>query len=180
MEQSTRLLMEVMAQLVCMEEERSELEEERKEAGEECEEVHEEPEEVREEKTLMSVREIGQTMESAVQWYTVVLPIAAILAWTWKNRAEPAAQEQVAVPQATRFQGTPPARGVVWEGPLLHGVGHLDTDSCCRTDMEIGHRGGGPRRISGVQRPKRVVQSYWGISTQKRLKSDPVSSSFRE
>ena len=72
--------------------------------------MREEREEVREEKTLMSVRKIGQTMETAVHWYTVVLPIAAILAWTCKNRAvqkQPAAQEQVAAPQATRFQGDP-------------------------------------------------------------------------
>ena len=40
-----------------------------------------------------------------------------------------------------------PARGVVREEPLLHGVGHLDTDSCCRTDMEIRRRGGGPPRF---------------------------------
>ena len=33
------------------------------------------------------------------------------------------------------------------EGPLLHGVGHLDVDSCCRTDMEIGRRRGGPPRF---------------------------------
>ena len=36
---------------------------------------------------------------------------------------------------------------MVREGPLLHGVGHLDTDSFCRTDMEIGRRGGGPPRF---------------------------------
>ena len=86
MEQSTRLLMEVMAQLVCMEEERGELEEEHEEA--------------REEEALDGVRIIGQMVETAAQWYTVVLPIAAILAWTWKYRAEPAAQKQKAAPQA--------------------------------------------------------------------------------
>ena len=51
MEQSTRLLMEVIAQLVRMKEERSELEEEREEAREEREEA-------REEKTLAGVRKI--------------------------------------------------------------------------------------------------------------------------
>ena len=90
-----RLLMEVMAQLVRIEEERSELEEEREEAREE---MREEREEAREEETLAGVRKIGQMVETSVQWYTLVLPIAAILAWTWKNRAEPAAQKQDAVP----------------------------------------------------------------------------------
>ena len=36
---------------------------------------------------------------------------------------------------------------MVREGPLLHGIGHLDTDSCCRTDMEIGRRGGSSPRF---------------------------------
>ena len=94
--------MEVMAQLVRMEEERSELEEEREEALEEHEEVCEEREEAREEETLVGVWKNGQMVETLVQWYTVVLPIAAILAWTWKNRAEPAVQKQDAAPQAAR------------------------------------------------------------------------------
>ena len=83
------------------------------------------------------------------------------------------------------------------EGPLLHGVGHLDVDSCCSEDMEIGSRRGGPphfpsscsgnikgpttadprgapgsrSRISGAQQPERTVRPYWGISTQKHLKT---------
>ena len=82
------------------------------------------------------------------------------------------------------------------EGPFLHGVGHLDVDSCCRRDMEIGRRRGGPSRFpfelfgnikgpttadprgapgsrsrnSGAQQPERAVRPYWDISTQKRLK----------
>ena len=38
-------------------------------------------------------------------------------------------------------------RSEAQEGPLLHGVGHLDIDSCCRTDMEIGRRRGSPPRF---------------------------------
>ena len=38
-------------------------------------------------------------------------------------------------------------RAEAQEGPLLHGVGHLDVDSCCRTDMEIGCRRGDPPRF---------------------------------
>ena len=38
-------------------------------------------------------------------------------------------------------------RAEVQEGPPLHGVEHLDVDSCCRTDMEIGRRRGGPPRF---------------------------------
>ena len=107
-EQSTRLLMEVMAQLVHnneLEEERDKLEEEREE--ETC-------------------------MDTAQKW--AYSSIAAILIWkmvgaTWKQCA-PAVQEQNCRPKDQ-------------EGPLLHGVGHLDVDSCCRTDMEIGRRRGG-------------------------------------
>ena len=134
-----------------MEEERSELEEEREEAREEREEVREEREEreeAREEETLAGVRKIGQMVETSVQRYTIVLPTATILAWTWKNRAEPAAQKQDAAPKAAWSErDTPRGSWFVREGPLLHGVGHLDTDSCCRTDMEIGCRGGGPPRF---------------------------------
>ena len=79
-EQSTRLLMEVMAQLV----HNNELEEERNEEREELEEE-------REEETRMEIQKVGQTVE---KW--TYLSIASILVWkivgaTWKQCA-PAVQ----------------------------------------------------------------------------------------
>ena len=85
-EQSTRLLMEVMAQLV----HNNKLEEERYKLEEEREEERSELEEKREEETWMDIQ----------KW--TYLSIAAILLWkivgaTWKQCA-PAVQEQIATP----------------------------------------------------------------------------------
>ena len=84
-EQSTRLLMEVMAQLV----HNNELEEEREELEEECEE-----------ETRMEIQKVGQTVE---KW--TYLSITAILVWkivgaAWKQHA-PAVQEQTAIQEQT-------------------------------------------------------------------------------
>ena len=104
-EQSTRLLMKVMAQLVRnneLEEERDELEEERKEEREELEEECEE-------ETRMDIQKVGHMVETAQKWTNI--SITAILVWkivgaTWKQCA-PAVQEQTAAP-AVQEQTTAP------------------------------------------------------------------------
>ena len=139
--------MEVMAQLVRMEEERSELEEEREEAREERKEVREEREGAREEEKFGGRSEnrtnggnIGPMVHhrpSHRRYSRLDLeePRRACRAETGRRAKSCATREG----HSTGL--------VVQEGPLLHGVGHLDTDSCCRTDMEIGRRGGGPPRF---------------------------------
>ena len=110
-EHSTRLLVEVLAQLARnneLEEERDELEEEREEEAQT--------------ETRMDIQKVGQMVETAQKW--TYLALAAILVWkvvgaTWKQcapaaehnvqkqTAAPAVQEQTSAPKAARSKTDP-------------------------------------------------------------------------